>query len=972
MLHARNVAGVTPMQYYSSSTTDDDDDHYSPLCQLQPQHPLSPTLQPHPHIDLSRQLESLASALALSPPTEGSSRNHLFRSGSGRSLRFGHIGTKHLLPVFVACLILFSLSNVFEFLSARRGISDSGGSMRRGDIKLVDTRPWGRASGGSGSGGGNNNNGGKRPKPPTAAKGAPSALSHVVPKRQLCLKMPSEASLRILLVALPPPAFFHASRIRERVNQTLGLGRFSPFEANVRAMWHFSQTRTAGSSSSRATGSASALMDFTRRLKLKRLKQALFLPAQLPTVRIADETTGGSASGTDSTTPAVVTSGRIGSAYRLVDVVFSPLIRAQKRFQFLYDEEPASALERSLIAAFMQSRYVRIIDGNAITRALLDAADYVIVPFPMLRMRSQDDVVAKFRSIMATRVPSFMFAPEKHVFLWSRPVEDALFTAGGSGDDQSGSLQTILSKLPLAAAQLITVEPFRIPGGPQRQHAVPYFGLLQRYHRPAYVREEEERLVQAAIADLAARSSNGRGAADSSSSARIDFIQPWDPLHAGNAPPLPPPRSASGDPNAPHDSGGGAFSRKSDGGGGVGGGKSASCDPLTMGAHRVGACSTKEMKLAVKRYRRFLAVYVGESALSGKEERATALTQLSRCPECAVFDVLSMRRWTGWDGAGIAWAYRSSTFCVHPPGEHLSGRGLFDSMLLGCIPVILDREDLAVKGRAPVLPFSWGLGYSEFVVTLPKATWDARLVETLRAVPATRIRAMQLRLARVAPLLQYDLPDRYALDGILARTMRGASAAQAPAAADGSAEHAAGSGTTKGTSSCAEDAFDTLIVTMYHRRLSASAAAGTTAGGGAPKQQAQVQHGSSGVGGRVAPLPGATASGRAPSSGSGKEEQSFSGESTGGEKYEPPLDPAVPTWRRMRKALGSSSSCGSLLAALVAAVSAAGMKARRRTNRRSLRRRVRRRSRPDCLQIYRDQPSNFSLTFSQRSSRIVS
>ena len=188
--------------------------------------------------------------------------------------------------------------------------------------------------------------------------------------------------------------------------------------------------------------------------------------------------------------------------------------------------------------------------------------------------------------------------------------------------------------------------------------------------------------------------------------------------------------------------------------------------------------------------------------------------QLYRSGDSAVFDELALRRWTGWDAAGVAWAYRSAIFCVHPPGERLSSHGLFDSMLLGCIPVILDREDAGAKGRAPVLPFSWGLAYSEFVVALPRATWDHRLVETLRAIPATRVRSMQLRLARAAPLLQYSLPPGGAatIEGIVARAMR-RGGLKGSAGEDGEGEDVGAS------TVCATDAFDTLLATLYHRRL---------------------------------------------------------------------------------------------------------------------------------------------------------
>ena len=107
----------------------------------------------------------------------------------------------------------------------------------------------------------------------------------------------------------------------------------------------------------------------------------------------------------------------------------------------------------------------------------------------------------------------------------------------------------------------------------------------------------------------------------------------------------------------------------------------------------------------------------------------------------------------------IAKLYWGSTYCVMPPGDTITRKGIVDAMLLGCIPVLLH------VGQAWQWPWHWGGWVTNATVLLmnfsrpgePSLARD--LVPLLRAIPAERVEAMQRTIARHAHRLQYSATD---------------------------------------------------------------------------------------------------------------------------------------------------------------------------------------------------------------------
>lgn len=104
----------------------------------------------------------------------------------------------------------------------------------------------------------------------------------------------------------------------------------------------------------------------------------------------------------------------------------------------------------------------------------------------------------------------------------------------------------------------------------------------------------------------------------------------------------------------------------------------------------------------------------------------------------------------------------SARYCLQPAGDGMSRRGLFDSLLCGCVPVVF-------RPSMVVLPFEDVVPYADFTVTLHEADVLAGRVDVVAALAAIPDAEYERRLAalrRWAPRLAYghDAADRWRLD----------------------------------------------------------------------------------------------------------------------------------------------------------------------------------------------------------------
>jgi hypothetical protein len=128
--------------------------------------------------------------------------------------------------------------------------------------------------------------------------------------------------------------------------------------------------------------------------------------------------------------------------------------------------------------------------------------------------------------------------------------------------------------------------------------------------------------------------------------------------------------------------------------------------------------------------------------------------------------------------------YRQSVFCLMPPGDTNTRRGIFDALLCGCIPVLFEYPG-ATDPINPADQYSWH--FTEEEIKMGFVFFDGRhtnYMSYLANMDAGEIAIRQQYLKRMAFKSQYSLPA-----GVASRALPGVAAAPparwAPPAADG-------------------------------------------------------------------------------------------------------------------------------------------------------------------------------------------
>jgi hypothetical protein len=106
--------------------------------------------------------------------------------------------------------------------------------------------------------------------------------------------------------------------------------------------------------------------------------------------------------------------------------------------------------------------------------------------------------------------------------------------------------------------------------------------------------------------------------------------------------------------------------------------------------------------------------------------------------------------------SGVETLYYLSKFCLMPPGDTVSRKGLFDAILMGCIPVVFYPNSAYYRWHLPVGDGPEGL--ESFAVYIPAKDVlknHTIVMDHLRSIPKQRVRAMQKQLAALAPRIQY-------------------------------------------------------------------------------------------------------------------------------------------------------------------------------------------------------------------------
>ncbi|KAG5404132.1 hypothetical protein IGI04_010251 [Brassica rapa subsp. trilocularis] len=107
--------------------------------------------------------------------------------------------------------------------------------------------------------------------------------------------------------------------------------------------------------------------------------------------------------------------------------------------------------------------------------------------------------------------------------------------------------------------------------------------------------------------------------------------------------------------------------------------------------------------------------------------------------------------------------FESSVFCLQPPGDSLTRRSVFDSILAGCIPVF-SNQGSAYKQYVWHLPNNDG----EYSVYIPvkelRTGGKSKIEEILQGIPNEKVIDMRENVIRLVPNIVYTKPNRYKPD----------------------------------------------------------------------------------------------------------------------------------------------------------------------------------------------------------------
>ena len=99
--------------------------------------------------------------------------------------------------------------------------------------------------------------------------------------------------------------------------------------------------------------------------------------------------------------------------------------------------------------------------------------------------------------------------------------------------------------------------------------------------------------------------------------------------------------------------------------------------------------------------------------------------------------------------------YGKAIFCLNPPGDNDSRKAIFDSMLMGCIPVLFTPKLLSYR-------YEWYFTREteESCAVFLKASAVSTTIEKLLNISESTILEKQQCIERIAPTIAYGLPPK--------------------------------------------------------------------------------------------------------------------------------------------------------------------------------------------------------------------
>eukprot|EP00746_Dinoflagellata_sp_MGD_P153009 gnl/MRDRNA2_/MRDRNA2_84012_c0_seq3.p1 gnl/MRDRNA2_/MRDRNA2_84012_c0~~gnl/MRDRNA2_/MRDRNA2_84012_c0_seq3.p1 ORF type:complete len:438 (+),score=42.54 gnl/MRDRNA2_/MRDRNA2_84012_c0_seq3:67-1380(+) len=96
--------------------------------------------------------------------------------------------------------------------------------------------------------------------------------------------------------------------------------------------------------------------------------------------------------------------------------------------------------------------------------------------------------------------------------------------------------------------------------------------------------------------------------------------------------------------------------------------------------------------------------------------------------------------------------YSSGEFCMQPPGDSMVRKGMVDSLLVGCIPVLFEPEQIGVW------PWHWN-GWRNMSMVYIHKNAHSDPISVLKGIPLEKRKQMRETIARNAHKMQYALDE---------------------------------------------------------------------------------------------------------------------------------------------------------------------------------------------------------------------
>eukprot|EP00897_Mesotaenium_endlicherianum_P001843 jgi/Mesen1/1687/ME000137S00601 len=141
-------------------------------------------------------------------------------------------------------------------------------------------------------------------------------------------------------------------------------------------------------------------------------------------------------------------------------------------------------------------------------------------------------------------------------------------------------------------------------------------------------------------------------------------------------------------------------------------------------------------------------------ALAVAQLRNALMQQCSGAPaECHLMECNYSTRSICWRSSAVLGTLLSSDFCLQPPGDTATRKSVFDSLLMGCIPVFFDP-------LTAYRQYTWHLppdpnSYSVFIPAQAVANGSVNVISVLRSYSAELIARMHETILTIIPGIVY-------------------------------------------------------------------------------------------------------------------------------------------------------------------------------------------------------------------------